>query len=58
MKTIDDQYRAAAKKAYHNQGEDAIDDNAVVVYTEEGAYVQAWVWVDKWQVRPTLPKKS
>lgn len=42
---IQQRYRAAAKEAYHSQGEIEIDDNAVVSHSEEGAYVQAWVWV-------------
>ena len=40
-------YRAAARKRYHNEGTCEIDENAVVsVSDDEGAYVQAWVWVD------------
>lgn len=42
---LQERYRAAAKSTYHRQGEIEIDDNAIVSHSEEGAYVQAWVWV-------------
>jgi hypothetical protein len=36
----------AAKYRWHKDGECEIDDDAVVSTSKEGAYVQAWVWVD------------
>lgn len=36
----------AAKDQWHKDGECEIDDDAVVSTSKEGAYVQAWVWVD------------
>lgn len=42
----DEDYRNAARRKYHDEGTCEIDDNAVVsVSDDEGAYVQAWVWV-------------
>lgn len=39
-------YRAAAKRLYHDEGTIEVDDNAVVsIGDDDGAYVQAWVWV-------------
>ena len=40
--------RAMAKDRWHRDGEIEIDDNAKVSVSGdgEGAYVQAWVWVD------------
>lgn len=40
-------YRKAAKSQYHSEGQVEIDDDALVSESEEGAYVQAWVWVPK-----------
>lgn len=37
----------AAKVQWESEGEIEIDDDAVVSTSKEGAYVQAWVWVDK-----------
>lgn len=41
-------YREAAKDVYAEHSFMEFDDNAVVSVseTEQGAYVQAWVWVD------------
>ena len=36
-----------ARAAYGYEGEIEIDDNAILSRSEEGAYVQAWVWVGK-----------
>lgn len=43
----DQQYRAAAKDAWHDEGIIEIDPDAEISQGEdgEGAYVQAWVWV-------------
>lgn len=44
----DAQFRQAAKAQYHDTGTIEIDDRAVVsrnVDGDDGAYVQAWVWV-------------
>jgi hypothetical protein len=35
-----------AKDQWHKDGECEFDDDAVVSTSKEGAYVQAWVWVD------------
>jgi hypothetical protein len=44
-----DSYIEAARDEYQRDGEIEIDDDAVVSHSEEGAYVAAWVWVDKTQ---------
>lgn len=36
-----------AKDEWHRDGEIEIDDDAIVSESDEGAYVQAWVWVDR-----------
>jgi hypothetical protein len=43
------QYRQLARAKWAEEGELEIDDNAPVSLgpDNEGAYVQAWVWVDK-----------
>ena len=42
----DEEFRAEAKKQYEVEGECEIDDDAVVSRGDDnGAYVQAWVWV-------------
>lgn len=40
-------YIAHAKHEWHRDGEVEIDDDAIVSESEEGAYVQAWVWVGR-----------
>ncbi len=41
-------YRAAAKATYHKDGEIEIDEEATVSFGDDnGAYVQAWVWVGR-----------
>lgn len=43
------QYRAAAYREFHDEGVCEVDDNAKINRPEggdDGAYVQAWVWVD------------
>ena len=43
-----ERYRLAAKRIYHDPGDIEVDDEALVsISPENGAYVQAWVWVDK-----------
>jgi hypothetical protein len=49
---LQERYREAAKETYHRQGEIEIDDNAIVSDSDDGAYVQAWVWVDVEQLIP------
>lgn len=45
---LDDAYREAATNQYAEEGRVEIDSNAVVSYgDDEGAYVAAWVWVDR-----------
>ncbi|MEZ5846505.1 MAG: hypothetical protein R3C70_07125 [Geminicoccaceae bacterium] len=42
----DDDFRAAARTIYGEEGKIEIDDDAVVSRgDDDGAYVQAWVWV-------------
>jgi hypothetical protein len=44
----DDEFRSAARNQYGSEGEIEIDANATVSRGEDnGAYVQAWVWVDE-----------
>lgn len=46
MKITNTQYVATANRLYHNDGEIEVDDNAKVSRgADDGAYVQAWVWV-------------
>lgn len=40
-------YVRAAQRDKHVDGELEIDDHAVVSMCEEGAYVEAWVWIPK-----------
>lgn len=43
-------YRRRAKRQYHREGEVEVDDDAQISVhraDEQGAYVSAWVWVDK-----------
>jgi hypothetical protein len=43
----DEQYRKAAYRLFQKDGELEVDDAAIVsVGSDDGAYVQAWVWVD------------
>ena len=47
-----DQYRAAAKGRWNDEGLIEVDDKAPVSRSEDGgAYVQAWVWVDYEEAR-------
>lgn len=47
MQSIPDRFRQAAKKIWQREGSIEVDDNAVVSISDDnGAYVQAWVWVD------------
>jgi hypothetical protein len=47
-----EQYVEAARRLYEREGEYEIDDNAEVSYGDDpGAYVQAWVWVPREEVR-------
>lgn len=47
--TTDQRFRDAAP---NREGECEIDDYAVVSQSEDGAYVMAWVWVDRTEVEP------
>ena len=38
-------FRLRAKELYHEEGEIEIDEKARVSVSDEGAYVEAWVWV-------------
>ena len=53
---MEEAYLKAAKKLYERKGSIEIDRNATVSLGEEdGAYVQAWVWVDGEAARDFLP---
>lgn len=42
----EDWFRSHARRLYHQDGEIEVDDNARVSRGgEDGAYVEAWVWV-------------
>ena len=46
MKITNQQYVDAARSIYHQDGEIEVDDGAKVSRgTDDGVYVQAWVWV-------------
>lgn len=40
-----DTYRARAKAEYHEEGVIEVDDGAEVSVSNDGAYVEAWLWV-------------
>ena len=43
----DQEYREEARKLHHKDGQCEIDHDAIVSRgADNGAYVQAWVWVD------------
>lgn len=47
-----DAYRAAARRLHRDPGVIEIDDDAPVSISEDddnpdGAYVQAWIWIDR-----------
>ena len=39
-------YRSQAIKRFHREGDLEIDEGAVVSQCEDGAYVQAWIWIE------------
>lgn len=42
----DEWFRMRARELYHEEGEIEVDDNAPVsAGDDDGAYVEAWVWV-------------
>lgn len=50
----DAKYRDAANEQYGSDGEIEIDDNALVSRgSDEGAYVEAWVWVSSDDEKPS-----
>lgn len=50
---LDERFVDAARHLeFIRDGECEIDDSAVVSHSEDGAYVMAWVWVDRTQVEP------
>lgn len=52
---LDEAFREAATSEYAEEGRIEIDSNAVMSYGEDdGAYVAAWVWVDRSDV-PVCP---
>ena len=53
---MEEAYVKAAKKLYERRGAIEVDPDATVSLGEEdGAYVQAWVWVDGETARDFLP---
>lgn len=44
-------YREAARRLYARDGEIEVDDEDIVSFAEDGAYVQAWVWVGEDNLR-------
>jgi hypothetical protein len=55
----DQDYRAAAMKLWHREGEIEIDASAVVSRgDDEGAYVQAWVWVPDYEIPGQTPAEK
>lgn len=46
----DRKYRHVARLIHQEDGVLEIDDDARVSHCAEGAYVQAWVWVDETDV--------
>jgi hypothetical protein len=49
MKALENKYRDAARRLYHDEGHIEVDKQAEVSISEnedaDGCYVQAWVWV-------------
>lgn len=44
--TSEEWFRNRAKELYYDEGQLEVDDNAPVsIGDDDGAYVQAWVWV-------------
>lgn len=43
----DEQWRDMARARYQSDGEIELDDEGMVSQSGEGAYVQAWLWVDR-----------
>lgn len=41
----ENRYIKAARRMWHREGEIEIDDWPLISPSEDGAYVQAWVWV-------------
>jgi len=44
-RNLEERYVAAAKALNKEEGILEVDAGALVSHSEEGAYVQAWVWV-------------
>jgi hypothetical protein len=52
-------YRDAAKELFHREGEIEIDPGAPVSKgDDEGAYVQAWVWVSDYEIPGMTPSEK
>ena len=57
--TKDERYREAARELnFVNDGECEVDDHGVVSWSDEGAYVMAWVWVDRSAVEGKQPDEE
>lgn len=50
------QYQRAAKRLHHNEGAVEVDDNPIVSNSDNGAYVQVWVWVHDDEAEKENPK--
>lgn len=45
MKDRNEWFRSRARELYHEEGQIEIDNEARVSKSDDGAYVEAWVWV-------------
>ena len=57
-KLSDDDMRHAAATLYHVDGALEIDDDAKVSRTDDGAYVQAWVWLSNEEADLSLSRNG
>lgn len=51
-------FRTAAASDHHVDGEVEIDDGGEVSFSDEGAYVQAWVWVPRHRAEEILKSQN
>jgi hypothetical protein len=49
----DEQYRGRAREMYQEEGRVEVDAEARVSASNDGAYVQAWVWVPSEELGPS-----
>jgi heme-degrading monooxygenase HmoA len=60
-KPTKEDYRETAKACHNSEGYCEVDDNAEVSESDDGAYVQAWVWIPKedtqnWKLNPLVKR--